>query len=446
VAVQRALRDARGRARREAALREAAEALAAAFTVEEVTRQIARTALGAMPARGAFVEEIVAAAGEEAERVVVRAAAGDGVPAVGSAVPFAGSYMERVLAAREPVIIADVVHAERPSMAAATAEPGCSAIVVPLGNAAAPIGALFVVSDPRTLFTPDHLTRADTFGHLAALAYEKVRLLDEAREGRAELERVMSSRSRLMRGFSHDVKNPLGAADGYAALLSDGIFGPLDAAQAAGIERIRGCIRTALGLIDDLHELARAETGNLVLSPEPLELRDLARQTGEEYRAAAEAAGLSLSVEVTREPLVVETDRARVRQVVSNLLSNAIKYTDAGSVTLRTRREPADDAGETGGWAAIDVSDTGRGIPPGQLDVIFDEFTRVGTDDRPGAGLGLAISQKLAQAMGGRISVRSEVGRGSTFTLRLPFPGPGDPVPPAAPGGMAGASPGTLAP
>src|SRR5690606_1609338 len=129
-------------------------------------------------------------------------------------------------------------------------------------------------------------------------------------EGRQELERVMSSRSRLMRGFSHDVKNPLGAADGYAALLSEGILGPLAATQMDSIQRIRGCIHTALDLIDDLHELARAETGNIVLSLERVSLAELVRTSGEEYRAVAEACGLSLLVEVGPEPLAVETDPA----------------------------------------------------------------------------------------------------------------------------------------
>jgi len=99
------------------------------------------------------------------------------------------------------------------------------------------------------------------FAPEAPLAYEKVRLLDEARTGRAELERMMKSRSRLMRGFSHDVKNPLGAADGYAELLTAGIYGALSAEQHERVMCIRRSIRVALALIDDLHALARAEVG-----------------------------------------------------------------------------------------------------------------------------------------------------------------------------------------
>jgi signal transduction histidine kinase len=233
----------------------------------------------------------------------------------------------------------------------------------------------------------------------------------------------MKSRSRLMRGLSHDVKNPLGAADGYAALLADGVFGALALEQKQSVERIRRCLRHAFALIEDLHELARAETGHLPLSPELVDLAELARASGEEYRAAADASGLSLSVEAASDPLMIETDRTRIRQIVSNLLSNAVKYTSHGSITLRVERRPVEPIVDAELWAAIDVSDTGRGIPGEKQAAIFEEFTRLGGDDTSGAGLGLAISQRLAQALGGRIAVRSEVGRGSTFTLWLPVDG-----------------------
>jgi signal transduction histidine kinase len=294
-------------------------------------------------------------------------------------------------------------------------------IAVPLRHTGAPVGALFVLSAPRSPFGADDLARARTFGHLATLAYEKVRLLDEARDGRAELERMMKSRSRLMRGFSHDVKNPLGAADGYAELLTAGIYGALSAEQYERVECIRRSIRVALALIDDLHQLARAEVGRLELSMTPVDLGDLARASGEDYRASAEAKGLALSVDAPREPVVVASDHARVRQIVSNLLSNAIKYTGTGSIVLRVRWWPARQLPETTGWAAIDVIDSGPGIPPEKWDTIFEEFSRLASDNTSGAGLGLAISQRLAQALGGQVTLQSEVGSGSTFTLWLPL-------------------------
>jgi signal transduction histidine kinase len=244
--------------------------------------------------------------------------------------------------------------------------------------------------------------------------------LEEESALRRELERVMRSRQRLMRGFSHDVKNPLGAADGYAELLEDGIYGEVSSAQTATIERIRRSIHGALSLIEDLHELARAETGNIVVRWQTVNLGEFARAIGEEYRGAANASGLFLDVEVATDLTTIETDPMRLRQIVGNLLSNAIKYTKSGSVNLRVRAGLSAAPGGGDNWAEFDVVDTGPGIPADKRDVIFEEFSRLGTSDKPGAGLGLAISKRLTEALGGRISVESEFGHGSTFTLRLP--------------------------
>lgn len=254
--------------------------------------------------------------------------------------------------------------------------------------------------------------------HLAAILQNR---LEEESALRHELERVMRSRQRLMRGFSHDVKNPLGAADGYAELLRDGIYGEVSSAQGATIERIRRSIHGALSLIEDLHELARAETGNIVLRRQTVNLGELAGAIGEEYRGAANASGLSLDVEVATDLTTIDTDPMRVRQIVGNLLSNAIKYTKSGSVKLRVRAGLSLSREGGGGWAEFDVVDTGPGIPADKRDVIFEEFSRLGTSDKPGAGLGLAISKRLAEALGGSISVESEFGHGSTFTLRIPI-------------------------
>jgi signal transduction histidine kinase len=409
----------RRRVDEEAALREAAESLGSAYTVDEVTQRIVDAALDVVAGRGAFVERIEGEAGEEAS-VVVRAVAGSGVPPLESACALAGSYTERVTRSGEPVVLSNL---QLSGAIRAIANVG-SAIVAPLGSSDKPTGALFVVSAATGHFHDDDVARAGIFGHLAALAYEKVALLEEAHERRRVLERVIQSRSRLMRGFSHDVKNPIGAADGFAELLSLGVYGELSAEQRGSIDRMRRSIRAALSLIDDLHELARAETGNLALAREPVDLAALVHALGEEYHGAAHGRGLSLLVEAEDDGPTVESDRARVRQIVANLLSNAIKYTRQGSITVRARRRAGQSGGDEGGGAVLEVADTGAGIAAEKQDYIFEEFSRLGSGDAGGAGgagLGLAISNLLAQRLGGRISVESEVGRGSTFTLWLPM-------------------------
>jgi signal transduction histidine kinase len=406
------------RARHEVALRQSAEALADAFTAEEVTQRIARAALEAIGGTGAFVERVSARSGA-ADSLSVSAAAGTGVPRVSSSCDFAGSYTERVMAGGNPELVTNLGQPGSGLGSTFTAGPA-TAIVVPLGPPGTTVGALFVLS-ARESFRSDDVARAAIFGHLAALAYEKVRLLDEAIEGRRRLEQVIASRSRLMRGFSHDVKNPIGAADGYAELLSIGVYGELNERQQDSIARMRRCIRGALALIDDLHELARAETGHLALSAEAVDVGDLVRDLGEEYQARARSRGLALTVDAGSDLPLIRTSKARVHQIVANLLSNAIKYTDHGSVSVRVTRAPVGSFNDGGDGMRIEVSDTGRGIPPDKLEFIFEEFGRVGGGNETGAGLGLAISRVLAQALGGQITVTSQPGNGSTFVLWLPL-------------------------
>ena len=414
----------RRRVEEESALRQAAGALSDAYTVDDVTQRIADSALEAVAAgRGAFVE-LIEPAHDDSISVVVRSVAGDGAPLNGATAPYAGSCAEAVTTSGQSMLIEDLAALGNPGIVATMPNGHGSAIVVPLGSDTTTMGALFVLSSASGHFHPGDVARAGIFGHLAALAYEKVRLLNEAQEQRRALERVIQSRSRLMRGFSHDVKNPIGAADGFAELLSMGIYGALTAEQQASIDRMRRSIHTALALIDDLHELARAETGHLTLKLAPVDLAVLARSLGEEYDAAAHGRGLSLSVEVEQRGLIVQADGPRVRQIVANLLSNAIKYTERGSITLRVREqeaEPSGNQGNQGSWVAIDVIDSGVGIPADKRDFIFEEFNRLDTGTTSGAGLGLAISKLLAESLGGHVSVTSELGRGSMFTLWLPL-------------------------
>ena len=257
---------------------------------------------------------------------------------------------------------------------------------------------------------------------------ERERLLRGEREARAEaerrreeLERVTESRTRLMRGFSHDVKNPLGAADGYAQLLEEGILGELPATQLQSVRRIRRSIQVSLHLIDDLLDLARAEAGQLELKMQRVDAAALAREVADDFRGQVDAADLALEVRAA-EPLPAESDPTRVRQIVSNLVSNAVKYTRAGRVTVTASCRAGDGAFEPGEWATISVADTGPGIPDDKRETIFKEFTRLDPNAPHGAGVGLAISRRIACLLGGDVTVESEVGRGSTFTLWLPRP------------------------
>lgn len=421
-------RQARGeaerRARQEAALREAATAVSSAFTAEEAVRRIAGSALAATSADGAFVERICIEDGE----VEVVAVAGDRVPAMGFRCPYQGSFAERVVESEEPQLIPRLADADShlPAWLRETCAD-CSAAVIPLLNAGEPVGALVLVRGGGKLgFREDEVQRAFTFGELAGLAYRKIHLLEEAERRTEELQRMMESRSRLMRGFGHDVKNPLGAADGFLQLLEDGIFGPLSDEQLPRLQRARRAIRSALGLIDDLLDLARAESGQLEIRAAPTDVREAAREMAEDYTARAEEKDLTLSLELPDRFPVIESDPARVRQVAANLLSNAVKYTPPGGrIVVCVARNGTEDPGPDAGRVCLSVSDTGPGIPLDERALLFEEFTRLDPASSDGAGVGLAISRRIARALGGDILVDSEPGRGSTFTLWLPLRKPG---------------------
>jgi signal transduction histidine kinase len=259
---------------------------------------------------------------------------------------------------------------------------------------------------------------------LQAVERERTGLLETSERKRAEVERLMESRTGLMRGFSHDLKNPLGAADGYLALLEEGVYGDLTEAQEASIARVRHSIGTALALIGDLVELARVEAGQIHIEKIPVDLCRVIEDVVGEYRAQAEAAGLELVAELPAELPVVRSDLRRIQQVLGNLLSNAVKYTHRGGrVEVRIEVYRGIGAPGPGDWVVLAVSDTGPGIPVAQQPRIFQEFVRLEPGRAPGAGLGLPISRRVAQALGGDLTFESVEGKGSTFRLWLPLNG-----------------------
>lgn len=412
--------EAERRAREEEALRRAAAAVGAAFTIEAMVDQIAESALTATNADAALVER-VDSTGHELQVVAV---AGELTLEIGTRVKYAGSLAERVIQQKTPIVV-PVLAAQAEAVSRQLLEQCAewSAVVVPLLDSGEPIGALILLRVPeRHSFRADEVERARTFADLAALAFRKVHLLEDSERKREELERVMESRARLIRGFSHDVKNPLHAADGFAALLEDGIMGQLSAKQQMSVSRIRHSIRSALDLIEDLLEIARAESGHIEVRRQPVDLRDVAVELGDAHRAAAEAAGLTLRCETPAEFPLIRSDVSRVRQILGNLLSNAVKYTNEGEIRVTVGLRDGDEPGAPapGSWAVVDVADTGPGIPQDRREAVFQEFTRLEPHVANGVGLGLAISRRIARILGGDISLRSVPGEGSTFTLWLP--------------------------
>ena len=251
--------------------------------------------------------------------------------------------------------------------------------------------------------------------HRLTLDERRLRSLAERRGH--ELERVAEEKRRFVRGITHDLKNPLNVIDGSAELLEMGIHGDLSGDQIEVVARIRRVAREAVAAIEDLLELSLSDDGELPLRPEPVAIRRLVDEVVEDYRGPAEAAGMQLRLKGRAAPGEIDTDPARVREVLGNLINNAIRHASQGGRIVVSVREV--DRSTDGVWVAIDVEDDGPGIPEERQEDIFLEGVRAETTG--GSGVGLAISRRIAGSLGGELSVASTSGRGSTFTMLLPM-------------------------
>ncbi|HSQ32475.1 MAG TPA: GAF domain-containing sensor histidine kinase [Gemmatimonadaceae bacterium] len=264
----------------------------------------------------------------------------------------------------------------------------------------------------------------------AALLVENARLYEAERDARheaeaaraeAERQRVVAdaanrAKSEFLANMSHELRTPLNAIAGYLELLAMGLRGPLTEAQRDDLRRIGQNQRVLLGLINDVLNFAKLETGHVEFDMTNVPLHESLAGLEALVMPQLIARGLNYEYTPVDPTLVVWADAEKLRQVLLNLLGNAVKYTaDNGEIRL--------SATVDGDWVSIHVRDSGRGIPADKLERIFAPFVRVDTSyarATEGTGLGLAISRDLARAMGGEISVVSKVGSGSTFTLRLP--------------------------
>jgi signal transduction histidine kinase len=257
---------------------------------------------------------------------------------------------------------------------------------------------------------------------LAAVAYLARRTLllsQEASQRRMDAEAAMASKSALMRGVTHDLKNPLGAALGYADLLSDGVLGPVPESQIQVVWRLRHLLAATLETVNDLVELSRAGEGGLRIERNEADVVAIAREVTDDYRAMANSAGLTLEVAASAPLGLVETDPVRVRQVLGNLLSNAVKYTPRGGC-VQVKASVVTDA-TVGRAVALSIVDDGPGIPPAMHERVFEEFFRVPTTSgADGAGVGLAIARRVSRMLGGDLRLSETPGGGATFTLLLP--------------------------
>ena len=234
------------------------------------------------------------------------------------------------------------------------------------------------------------------------------RELDEKSE---QLRAASESKDRFWANVSHELRTPLNSVTGLTRLLAEPDSG-LGDEQLYQVGLIRNATGTLLALVNDLLDVAKAESGRLVLDPAEVSLPALLATLRGLTRPMAEGKPVDVVVSADGAPSALLTDETALTAILRNLLSNAIKYTDDGEVRLSVRTVP--DKVE------ITVSDTGTGIPAGQLERVFEEFYQVPGARRGGTGLGLPYARRLAQLLGGELTLSSEAGTGTTVVLSLP--------------------------
>jgi signal transduction histidine kinase len=254
-----------------------------------------------------------------------------------------------------------------------------------------------------------------------------------------ELIRVNKMKSEFLANVSHELRTPLNAIVGFVDLLREGVYGELTPKQAGPVQRIEASATHLRHLVDQILDLAKMAAGRLEIHSEPIDLRPFILDVASEVEPLVNEKSLYLSLALSSALPRVRTDPTHLRQIILNLLGNSVKYTHAGTISVRAKVlapgdplvpalvKPAQDAPSSSvrPWIAIQVSDTGIGIGKNDQARVFEEFEQINAGPRGdsmnrGTGLGLPISRRLARLLGGDVTVESELGKGSTFTVWLP--------------------------
>jgi PAS domain S-box-containing protein len=244
---------------------------------------------------------------------------------------------------------------------------------------------------------------------------ERVSRESELRQAVEAAEQATRAKSDFLAAMSHELRTPIGAIAGYVSLLADGVIGSVTEPQRDYLLRVKSVASHLSSIVGSILDFARVEAGREETTFSEIEVTELAADALNAVEPLALQKGLSVRRTFAPDAVVVRTDEVKVRQILINLLGNAVKFTDRGTIELRVTA----DADEV----SFDVIDSGCGIAPQDQARIFEPFTQVANSRermRQGTGLGLSVSRGLAKLVGGSVTVISEPGVGSTFTLHLP--------------------------
>ena len=291
-------------------------------------------------------------------------------------------------------------------------------LLVPLLRSGKVVGALVVRRKAPGEFSPNTVELLKTFAAQSVLAIQNARLFAEIEDKSRQLQLASENKSQFVSSMSHELRTPLNAIIGLTEMMVTNAarFGTEKAQEP--LQRVNRAGTHLLGLINQVLDLSKIEAGKLELNPQTVQLAPLIDEVIGTARQLAEQNKNRLVVEAQENLGALTVDPMRLRQILLNLLSNACKFTKEGEVKLQARR-----MADGRDWIELSVSDTGIGMTPEQQAKLFEEFTQADATTAQrfgGTGLGLAITRKLARMMGGDVTVTSEPGKGSAFTVRLP--------------------------
>lgn len=285
-----------------------------------------------------------------------------------------------------------------------------------------PLGVMFVMTRAPREFTQRDVDLVEQFAKGAAVAIENARLFDEVRRKTQELEDAYETKSDFLNTMAHELRTPLTVVMGRQQLFLEGFYGALNQEQRQALDSIGRNTVELLNLISEILNLARLEAKREPLHMEEIDLKEIVDELESSFRPLVREKELALTFRMDNPLAKLNSDKAKIKQVIQNLLANAIKYTEKGEIELSISCLP--DGGADSSRISFAVRDTGIGIREKDLGRIFEAFYMAENVDRrkyPGSGLGLSIVKRLAELLGGDIRVESEWGKGSTFRVALPL-------------------------
>ena len=332
--------------------------------------------------------------------------------------PGTGSVLGRTVLECKPVQVADVLSDPDYTLLEVQKRVGFrTSLGVPLLREGNPIGAIMLLRLTVRPFSEKQIELATTFADQAVIAIENVRLFDEIQDKSRQLAEASQHKSQFLANMSHELRTPLNAIIGVSEMLREDAEALKQDLEP--LDRVLGAARHLLALINDILDLSKIEAGRMELALSSFALAPLIADVVKTIEPLAAKNSNKIAAHYDAGTGMMHADQMRLRQALLNLMSNANKFTERGAISIDTRE------GQENGrdWITIAVADTGIGMTPEQMGKLFQEFSQASSSTASkygGTGLGLVISRRFCQMMGGDITVESEPGRGSTFTIRLP--------------------------